>query len=118
VAQRPKARPGRTLGLLFVLIIALLGSLVAGNRLSDATFDPKLALDLEGGTQLILTPKATDNSKVTQEDVDQAIEIIRQRVDASGVSEAEITSQGGQNIVVSLPGKPDEATLDLVRRSA
>ncbi|WP_127127757.1 protein translocase subunit SecD [Georgenia sp. SYP-B2076] len=118
MAQRPKARPRRTLGLLFVLLIALLGSVVAGNRLSDATFAPKLALDLEGGTQLILTPKTTDNSKVTQEDVDQAIEIIRQRVDASGVSEAEITSQGGQNIVVSLPGKPDKATLDLVRRSA
>ena len=118
MAQRPQARPRRTLGLLFVLIIALLGTLGAGTQFSDATLAPKLALDLEGGTQLILTPKSTDDSEVTQEDIDQAIEIIRQRVDASGVSEAEITSQGGRNIVVSLPGNPDEATLDLVRRSA
>jgi len=44
--------------------------------------------------------------------------VIRQRVDASGVSEAQISRQGGQNIVVSLPGKPSQATLELVRTSA
>jgi preprotein translocase subunit SecD len=120
VAQRQKReRPRRTLGLLVVLLIALFGSLFAGSRLTeDASMTPKLALDLEGGTQLILTPKATDNSEVTQEDVQQAIAIIRQRVDASGVAEAEITSQGGSNIVVALPGNPDEQTLELVRQSA
>ncbi|GAA4286041.1 protein translocase subunit SecD [Georgenia daeguensis] len=120
MAQRQKReRPRRTLGLLAVLLIALFGSLIAGSRLTeDASLTPKLALDLEGGTQLILTPKTTDNSEVTQEDVQQAIAIIRQRVDASGVAEAEITSQGGSNIVVALPGDPDQETLDLVRRSA
>lgn len=60
----------------------------------------------------------TDGSEVTDEDVKQAIEIIRQRVDASGVAEAEITAQGGSNIIVALPGQPDKATLDLVRTSA
>lgn len=89
-----------------------------GNRTSDAELTPKLALDLEGGTQLILTPKTTDGSEITAEDVDQAIEIIRQRVDASGVSEAEITRQGQSNIVVGLPGEPSPETLDLIRRSA
>ncbi|MFH5823228.1 protein translocase subunit SecD [Georgenia sp. AZ-5] len=124
MAQRPKRpRPGRRLVLLFVLIAALAGSLVAGIQATKgdddpASFAPKLALDLQGGTQLILTPTATDDSEVTPEDVEQAIEIIRQRVDASGVSEAEITSQGGSNIVVSLPGTPSEETLDLVRQSA
>lgn len=120
MAQRQKReRPRRTLGFLAVLVIALFGSLFAGTELTeDAAMTPKLALDLEGGTQLILTPKTTDGSQVTQEDVQQAISIIRQRVDASGVAEAEITSQGGSNIVVSLPGNPDKETLDLVRRSA
>ncbi|TRW47080.1 protein translocase subunit SecD, partial [Georgenia yuyongxinii] len=124
MAQRPpRPRPGRKLIFLAVLVIALLGTLVGGVQLTKgdedaASFAPKLALDLEGGTQLILTPKATDNSQVTQDDVDQAIEIIRQRVDASGVSEAEITSQGGKNIVVALPGQPSAETLDLVRQSA
>ncbi|KAE8762571.1 protein translocase subunit SecD, partial [Georgenia thermotolerans] len=124
MAKRPnKPRPGRKLIFLAVLIIALIGSLVAGVQLTKgkedaASLAPKLALDLEGGTQLILTPKATDNSQITQKDVEQAIEVIRQRVDASGVTEAEITSQGGQNIVVSLPGQPSEETLNLVRQSA
>lgn len=124
MAQRPKKnRPGRSLGLLALLVLLLTGSLVAGVQLTGddedgASFAPRLALDLEGGTQLILRPTTTDGSEVTEEDITQAIEIIRQRVDASGVTEAEITSQGGQNIVVALPGTPSQETLDLVRRSA
>ena len=112
------ARPWRTLTLLIILIAAIYGSIAAGVKFSDASWTPNLALDLEGGTQIILEPQVDNGAEITQEDIDQAIEVIRQRVDSSGVSEAEITSQGGQNIVVALPGQPDEATLDLVRQSA
>ncbi|WP_284329251.1 hypothetical protein [Demequina litorisediminis] len=55
--------------------------------------------------------------QIDQSDLDQAVEIIRRRVDASGVAEAEITTQGN-NIVVALPGNPDQATVDLVAQSA
>ncbi|WP_232215378.1 protein translocase subunit SecD [Arcanobacterium sp. S3PF19] len=104
---------------LFVLIAMLLGTLVyAGIKTKENRFTPDLALDLEGGTQLILTPVSTDGSQITQDDVNQAIEIIRQRVDASGVAEAEISAQGGHNIVVAIPGAPKKETLDLVRTSA
>src|SRR5699024_11529089 len=78
----------------------------------------KLALDLEGGTQIVLTPRSDTGEEVKTEAINEAISIIRQRVDGAGVSEAEITSQGGQNIVVALAGEPDQATLDLVRESA
>ena len=118
MASTKSQRPVRTLTTLAVLIILAIGGLAAGVRWSDATWMPKLALDLEGGTQIILTPKTTDGSEITDQDISEAIRIIRQRVDASGVAEAEITSQGGQNIVVALPGTPDQSTLDLVRRSA
>ncbi len=101
-----------------MLIVLIFGSIFAGTKLSDASWAPNLALDLEGGTQVVLTPQTDDGSEITEGDIAQAIEIIRQRVDSSGVSEAEITSQGGTNIVVALPGEPDEATLDLVRQSA
>jgi preprotein translocase subunit SecD len=101
-----------------VIAAALFGSLVAGTKWSDASLTPKLALDLEGGTQLIMKPVPTGKQKITDQTIAEAIRIIRQRVDSSGVSEAEITSQGGQNIVVALPGRPDQATLDLVRTSA
>ena len=101
-----------------VVALAIFGSIFAGTLWSDATWTPKLALDLEGGTQIILTPVSEDDEAITSEVINQSIAIIRQRVDASGVSEAEITSQGGGNIVVGLPGQPDEATLDLVRTPA
>lgn len=111
-------RPRRTLLWLTVVSVLLLGSLLGGTQFSTATLTPKLALDLQGGTQIILTPRTTDGSEVSDDDINQAISIIRQRVDASGVAEAEITRQGQQNIVVALPGEPDQATLDLVRQSA
>lgn len=118
-ASRSRAEAMKRLIVLAILVVALVAALGTGTALTkNNKFTPDLALDLEGGTQLILTPIATDGSKITDSDVAQAIEIIRQRVDASGVAEAEITSQGGSNIVVSLPGKPSQETLDLVRTSA
>ena len=108
----------RTLVTFAVLVIALFAALIAGNVWGNASLTPKLALDLEGGTQLILRPTAEDGERVTEDTIAQAIDIIRQRIDASGVAEAEITSQGGSNIVVALPGEPDDETLDLVRESA
>lgn len=113
-----RRHPARSLLTLAVIVIAVFGAVFAGTQWSDATWTPKLALDLEGGTQLILAPVAEDQSSVTSETIDQAIQVIRQRVDSSGVAEAEITSQGGSNIVVALPGRPSEETLDLVRTSA
>lgn len=117
MAER-RTRPVRSLISLAVIVFILAGAIFAGTKFSDASFTPKLALDLEGGTQIILTPQTEDGSEVTADDINQAIKIIRQRVDASGVSEAEITRQGSQNIVVALPGEPSQETLDLVRRSA
>ncbi|HYD09893.1 MAG TPA: protein translocase subunit SecD [Acidimicrobiales bacterium] len=95
-----------------------MAAIVAGNRWSDASLTPQLALDLEGGTEIILEPVATTGEEVTDAAINQAIDIIRQRVDASGVAEAEISSQGGNNIVVALPGTPSRETLELVKESA
>ncbi|RZS60966.1 protein translocase subunit SecD [Xylanimonas ulmi] len=83
-----------------------------------ASLTPGLALDLEGGTQIILTPTTTDGSQVTDATVAEAINVIRQRIDANGVSEAEITSQGGRNIVVGIPGKASDDEIDLVSQAA
>ena len=111
----------RTLVTLGVVIVALFGALFAGARWSDGSLAPKLALDLEGGTQLILQPVTAERQQVTDEDITQAIDIIRQRVDASGVVRGGDHQPGlGQerNIVVALPGTPTQETLDLVRQSA
>ncbi len=108
----------RPLVTLAIIILGLVAALIAGERWSDASYTPQLALDLEGGTEVILEPVATTGEAVTSEAINQAIDIIRQRVDASGVAEAEISSQGGNNIVVALPGTPTEETLKLVKESA
>lgn len=113
-----RARPARTLIMLGLLLAAIFGGLGLGIAKSHATLFPKLALDLEGGTQIILTPVATDGQQVTDEAINQAIAIIRQRIDASGVTEAEISSQGGRNIVVGIPGVPNPDTLALVKEAA
>ncbi|MEY4042749.1 MAG: protein translocase subunit SecD [Actinomycetota bacterium] len=104
------------LGVLIVGLVAIIGLGTATN--AGASFAPKLALDLQGGTQIILAPVVQAGTKVTEEQLTQAVAIIRQRVDASGVSEAQINTQGNNNIVVSIPGTPDENTLRLIRSSA
>lgn len=106
--------------LLWLGVIFLISSLVliGGVIGKQTTFAPKLALDLEGGTQMILAPRVQGGAAATQEQLDQAVEIIRQRVDGSGVSEAEITTQSGRNVVVSMPGVPDARTRQLIQASA
>ncbi len=108
----------RTLLWLVALTLAMT-AVVAGGALSGASsWTPKLALDLEGGTQMILAPRVEGSASVSSEQLNQAVEIIRQRVDGSGVSESEISTQGGRNVVVSMPGTPTKEERDLIQASA
>jgi len=104
------------------LIAVLYGVIAAGVHWDKAQWTPKLALDLEGGTEIVLSPQPAQGQKtVDPTAVDESVNIIRQRVNGSGISEAEVTRQGegaGTRIVVSLPGKPDQKTVELVERSA
>lgn len=104
---------------LAVILVAVYGLLAIGVSTNKTSWTPGLALDLDGGRQIILSPvlEAGSTQKVDESDLQQAVEIIRQRIDASGVAESEITVQGS-NIVVGLPGNPSEDTIDLVARAA
>ncbi len=108
----------RSLVWLLVIIIALIAANGASVLFNNGQWTPKLALDLEGGTQITLSPQLASGETVTPEQLERAVAIIRQRVDASGVSEAEINTQGNQNIVVSIPGEPDDATRERISSSA
>ncbi|WP_194763941.1 protein translocase subunit SecD [Microbacterium sp. UFMG61] len=83
-----------------------------------SSWTPELALDLQGGTQIVLSAETESGAAPSQEQLDQAAAIIRQRVDASGVAEADITTEGGQNIVVQIPGNADEETRQRIQSSA
>ncbi|HKA04916.1 MAG TPA: hypothetical protein VKD67_11315, partial [Acidimicrobiales bacterium] len=77
-------------------------------------YAPKLGLDLQGGASVTLLPKG----QVQQDALGQAVQIIRNRVDALGVAEPEITRQGNA-IVVNLPGvKDQDRALQLVGQTA
>ena len=81
----------------------------------------KLGLDLQGGSYLVYE---VDMSKIPEKDrrgdeVDRAIEIIRNRVDQFGVSEPVIQKQGANRIVVQLPGLRDpERAKAIIGRTA
>lgn len=104
MAATSKPRPWRTLIILIVLLVGL-GTWAFWPGQDHA---PRLGLDLQGGTQVTLVPKsANGQGAVSKEQLDQSVQIIRQRVNAFGVSEAEVTTQGSGGssaIVVSVPG--------------
>jgi preprotein translocase subunit SecD len=109
----PAKKAWRSLAWLAAIIVALVLFNGAGVLFANWTWTPKLALDLEGGTEIILQPQLPAGKQVSQDQLNQAIAIMRERIDASGVSEAEITTQGtdtAQNVVVSIPGPLDAAT--------
>ncbi|WP_258066158.1 protein translocase subunit SecD [Pseudoclavibacter sp. RFBA6] len=112
-------RAWRTLTWLLILILALVGLNWLAVATQGGQWTPRLALDLEGGTQVVLAAQLPEGqADPSSEQMQQAVSIIRQRIDASGVSEAEITTQGGRNIVVSVPGEMDQLTRDRIENSA
>jgi len=85
--------------------------------------DVRLGLDLRGGTSVILQPRisAGQEGKVTNESIDQAVSIIRQRVNSLGVAESEVVAQGSgtnRQILISVPGESGERVVELVGQTA
>ncbi len=105
-------RPGRTLAVLGLVIVVLYGLAALGG-----TFSPRLGLDLEGGTRITLSA-IPQGGAITQTKLKQAAAIVDARVNGSGVSEAEVTTQGDRNIVVEIPGRNASNLVDQVKRTA
>lgn len=99
-----------------LIIFAFTGMLYGVIALNGWGFKPKLGLDLVGGTSVILEPKVTTGGPPPNSSVQKAVEIIRQRVNGSGVSEADVTREG-INILVSIPGA-DKRQLEQVDKTA
>lgn len=122
MAKRSPLAAARGALLSMVLLMVVMAAGIFGSTYSGGSWAPKLALDLSGGTQMILSPKVNGSSdgNVTQEQLNQAVEIIRQRVDGAGVSEAEVTTSfgSGNNVVVSVPGTISPETRQLIQASA
>ncbi|MHA3837226.1 protein translocase subunit SecD [Terrabacter sp. AAH1] len=117
MARSSTKKSARRSLLALIVVILGLGGLVGGLTVwGGGSTTPRLGLDLEGGTELVLQPVLVGTEKINEGQVNRAVDIIRQRIDANGVSEAEIATQGGQNIVVSIPGSPSPEQLDAIRK--
>ena len=110
-------RPGRSL---LIFSIGLIGLLVWA-FLPGERHTPKLGLDLRGGTQVILSPSVAVGETLTQDQLNQTVSIIRQRVDGFGVAESEVTIQGtgnGAKIIVTIPGETSRTVVDQLKTTA
>lgn len=121
MARNPRNRGSyRVLAALGVLLVLLYGGIFAASQWAEpkAQLTPLLGLDLAGGRQIIIEPVVQGSESVQPEQVDQAIDIIRNRIDGSGVAEAEVARLGSTNIVVSIPGNPTPAQMEALSRSS
>lgn len=110
-------RPGRSL---LIFTLGLIGLLVWA-FLPGENHAPKLGLDLRGGTQVILSPKVAAGQSLSQEQLNQTVAIIRQRVDGFGVAESEVTIQGSggsAKIIVTIPGETSRTVVDQLKTTA
>src|SRR3954463_11637047 len=95
------------LGLVLVALVLALLVVIPGSPLSKQT---RLGLDLKGGVELIYQGKPTPKvPKVTPAAISDAIETIRKRTDALGVSEPEIQRAGADQIAIGLPAVKNAA---------
>jgi preprotein translocase subunit SecD len=97
---------------LLALIIAL-----GGTMFLQKAFTPKLGLDLAGGTTVTLTPVTQNGAAPPEEILDRAVNIIRDRVNGTGISDAEV-AKSGDNIIISVPGAGQEEVIKLVGTTA
>jgi len=114
----PVRHAWRALTGLLVITAILFGINAIGVMLGKSSWTPSLALDLQGGTQIVLEAQTENGADPSTEQMQQAVTIIRQRVDASGVGEADVTTQSGNQIVVQIPGQADEETRNRIEASA
>lgn len=97
------------LGITLLALGGIVYTLVSGNH-------PLLGLDLQGGVSVVLEPAS--GQTVDNAALNEAVDIIRNRVDGLGVAEPNIT-RDGQTILVQIPGVKDTArALDLVGQTA
>jgi preprotein translocase subunit SecD len=116
------SKPGRLLALLAAIIVLLLLAVVGSNIGSPGKwskdFRVLLGLDLTSGTQVALKAEAPHGQTPSQENMNTAVQIMLNRVNAGGFTEATVVPQGTNIINVSVPGQNSQAVVKLVEQTA
>ncbi|MER7053782.1 MULTISPECIES: protein translocase subunit SecD [unclassified Streptomyces] len=99
-----QSKPGRSLALIVIAIVALTGGMFASGHTT-----PRLGIDLAGGTSITLraVPEAGQESAINKTNMATAVEIMERRVNGLGVQESEVQTQGDRNIIVNIPKGTD-----------
>jgi preprotein translocase subunit SecD len=97
--------PGTRRYVIPLLVVFALVGLVWG-VIAVKGLEPRLGLDLRGGSSVTFVPTNPRGGSPTQEQLDTTVDIIRNRVNSKGVAESEVNVEGG-NIVVSIPDVPN-----------
>jgi preprotein translocase subunit SecD len=85
-------------------LLALLAVLYALVFLPGERHKPKLGLDLIGGQQVIFQARAPHGQTPSSSAMQQAKQIMEDRVNGTGVTESTVVIQGSDQIVISIPG--------------
>jgi preprotein translocase subunit SecD len=104
--------------LIVVLLLAILGSDIASPGSWSKNFRVHLGLDLTSGTTVELRAVKPGGRPPTAADMQQAIQIMENRVNASGTTEAQVQQQGSDIINVSVPGQSSQQVVNLVSQTA
>ncbi len=86
---------------------------------SSRNLDFQLGLDLQGGLQVLMVADLPEGRSVSSQDMATARTIVENRVNALGLTEPVVQVQGGERIVVEIPGIEDPAqAVDTIRETA
>ena len=105
-------------GLIVVLILAIVGADLASPGKWSSNFRVHLGLDLTSGTTVALQAVKPGGGVPTQAEMQQAIQIMDNRVNGAGVTEAQVVQQGNDIINISVPGQSAQAVVSKVSRTA
>jgi preprotein translocase subunit SecD len=120
--SRTVPHPGRALVLLLGLILAMLLGILGGKMFSPSQwqhqFKVGLGLDLSSGTQVTLQAQTLSGKAPSSAEMNAAVGVIESRVNGTGNSGAQVKPQGSDLLVVTVPGKGSQQTIQLVSQTA
>ncbi len=116
------SHPGRHLAVLAAIIVLLLLAIVGADVATPAkwhqAFKVHLGLDLTSGTTVALKAVPVHGSKITPAEMQTAQQIMFNRVNSAGFTEAQVVPQGTNIMTVSVPGQNSQKVVKLVSQTA
>jgi preprotein translocase subunit SecD len=108
--------------LLLVLIVAMLLGILGAKLFTPSQWDHRfkvgLGLDLSSGTQVTLQAQTQNGKAPSKDEMNAAISVIQSRVNGTGNSGAQVQPQGSDLLIVTVPGKGSQQTIQLVSTTA